>query len=68
VAFDTYDLERGEVPTAQDSDFVLVNLFREPVGRPMPPGAVNELITAARRRAGLERRIRPHQLRHVVSA
>jgi site-specific recombinase XerD len=68
MAFDTYDLERGEVPAAQDSDFVLVNLFREPVGRPMPPGAVNELITAASRRAGLERRIRPHQLRHAFGS
>ena len=34
---------------------MLVNLFREPVGAPMRPDAVNELIAAASRRAGLER-------------
>lgn len=68
MAFDTYDLERAEVPAAQGSDLVLVNLFRQPVGRPMPPGAVNELIGAASRRAGLERRIRPHQLRHAFGS
>ena len=31
-AFDTYEFERMRVPRAADSDFVLVNLFREPVG------------------------------------
>jgi len=31
-AFDTYEFERMRVPQATDSDFVLVNLFREPLG------------------------------------
>jgi len=45
-AFDTYEFERLEVAGAQDSDFVLVNLFREPLGAPMRPDALNELLTA----------------------
>ena len=31
-----------------------VNLFREPVGVPMRLAAVNDLVTAASRRAGLQ--------------
>jgi site-specific recombinase XerD len=34
----------------------------------MPPAAVNELITAASRRARLERQVRPHQLRHAFGS
>jgi integrase/recombinase XerD len=68
MAFDTYELERAAVPAAQGSDFVLVNLFHAPVGRPMPPSALNELITAASRRARLERAVRPHQLRHAFGS
>jgi integrase/recombinase XerD len=43
---------------------VLVNLFREPLGAPMRPGALNELLSALSRRAGLAREIHPHMLRH----
>lgn len=67
-AFDTYEFERMEVPEAQDSDFVLVNLFRRPVGAPMRPDAVNELMTACSRRAGLSRPVSPHQLRHAFGS
>jgi len=67
-AFDTYELERIGVPRAAASDFVLVNLFREPVGAPMRPDAVGELLIAASRRAGLDRPIRPHQLRHACGS
>ena len=66
-AFDTYVLERLSVPRAADSDFVLVNLFREPVGAPMRPDAIGELLAAASRRAGLVRPVRPHQLRHAFA-
>ncbi|MEU7864431.1 hypothetical protein [Nonomuraea sp. NPDC049141] len=38
------------VERAAKSDFVLVNLFREPIGAPMPPDAVNALVEAAGRR------------------
>jgi integrase/recombinase XerD len=67
-AFDAYVFERLGVQAATDGDFVLVNLFRPPVGAPMPPDAINELLTAAGRRAGLHRRITPHQLRHAFGS
>ncbi|MDN5747819.1 MAG: site-specific integrase [Pseudonocardia sp.] len=67
-AVDGYEFERLAVPRASESDFVLVNLFREPVGAPMRPDAINELMTAASRRAGLDRPVRPHQLRHAFGS
>lgn len=67
-AFDTYVMERAGVPRAAASDFVLVNLFREPVGAPMRPDAVGELLAAASRRAGVTPGIRPHQLRHAFGS
>lgn len=67
-AFDAYEFERLGVPQAAAGDFVLVNLFREPAGAPMPPDAVNALIAAASRRAGLARRVTPHQLRHAMAS
>jgi len=67
-AYDGYEFERLAVPRAAESDFVLVNLFREPVGAPMRPDAVNELMTACSRRAGLGRVVRPHQLRHAFGS
>jgi integrase len=67
-AFDGYEFERLGVARAGESDFVLVNLFREPLGAPMRPDAINELMTAASRRAGLEPVIRPHQLRHAFGS
>jgi site-specific recombinase XerD len=67
-AFDGYEFERMAVDRAAGSDFVLVNLFREPIGAPMPPDAVNALIGAAGRRAGLDRSVTPHQLRHAFGS
>lgn len=67
-AFDGYEFERLAVPRATESDFVLVNLFREPVGAPMRPDAINELMSACSRRAGLARVVRPHQLRHAFGS
>jgi site-specific recombinase XerD len=67
-AFDTYEFERMRVPRAADSDFVLVNLFREPVGVPMRLDAVNDLVTAASRRAGLRHAPTPHQMRHAFAS
>ena len=64
LAFDQYALERDACRRARDCDFVLVNLFREPLGQPMRPGALNELLVGLSRRAGLERHIHPHMLRH----
>jgi integrase/recombinase XerD len=67
-AFDTYEFERMRVAQAVDSDFVLVNLFREPLGAPMRPDAIGELMAAASRRAGLDVPIRAHQLRHAFGS
>jgi integrase/recombinase XerD len=67
-AFDTYVLERMAVPAAAGSDFVLVNLFRAPVGAPMRPGAIGDLLGAASRRAGLAAAVTPHQLRHAFGS
>ena len=67
-AFDTYQFERMAVPAAADCDFVLVNLFRAPVGAPMRLDAINDLIAAASRRAGINPVLRPHQLRHAFGS
>jgi site-specific recombinase XerD len=67
-AFDTYELERRSVPQAAASDFVFVNLFREPLGAPMRPDAIGELVAAASRRGGPGRPVRPHQLRHACAS
>jgi site-specific recombinase XerD len=64
LAFDHYEVERDACRPARACDFVLVNLFREPIGAPMRPGALNELLADLSRRAGLERQVHPHMLRH----
>jgi integrase/recombinase XerD len=66
-AHDQYMLERGACPQARHCDFLLVNLFREPLGAPMRPKALNELLAGLSRRAGLARAIHPHQLRHSMA-
>lgn len=67
-ALDTYALERLDHPGATDGDFLVVNLFREPIGAPLRPDAVNELLRAASRRAGLAAAVAPHQLRHAFGS
>jgi site-specific recombinase XerD len=67
-AFDTCEFERLAVGQAAGSDFVFVNLFREPLGAPMRPDAMGELLVAASCRAGLETPVRPHQLRHACGS
>lgn len=67
-AHDQYVLERAGISGADLGDFVLVNLFRPPVGAPMRPGAVNELFTALCRRAGLGENVVPHSLRHAFAS
>lgn len=46
-----------------DSDFVFVNLWGAPVGRPMTRSGVNELVRALRARTGVW--FTPHMLRHT---
>lgn len=67
-AHDQYMLERGACPQARRCDFLLVNLFREPLGAPMRPRALNELLADLSRRAGLDRGVHPHQLRHSMAS
>jgi integrase/recombinase XerD len=67
-AFDTYEFERMRVPRAAAGDFVMVNLFREPVGAPMRLDAVNDLVAAAAQRAGLADPPAPHQMRHAFAS
>ena len=67
-ASDTYALERMTVRGAAGGDFLLVNLFRAPVGAPMRPGAIGDLLAAASRRAGLAAAVTPHQLRHAFGS
>ncbi len=67
-ALDAYAYERAEVTEAESSDFLLVNLFRAPIGAPMRPDAINELMAALSRRAGLDPAATPHQLRHAFGS
>jgi site-specific recombinase XerD len=67
-AIDQYQVERQQCPTAQDCDFLLVNLFRAPVGGPVTPDAINELFTALSARAGLTRAVTPHRCRHAFAS
>lgn len=46
-----------------DSDYIFVNLFSEPVGRPLRYDAVAKLVTRLRARTGIE--FTPHVLRHT---
>jgi site-specific recombinase XerD len=63
-AYDQYLLQRNLCPAAAANDFLLVNLFRPPIGAPLRVGAVNELLNALSHRAGLKNPIHPHMLRH----
>jgi site-specific recombinase XerD len=67
-AIDQYLLERQQCSAAAGSDFLLVNLFRPPLGSPMPPDAVNELFEALCVRAGLHRSVAPHMCRHAFGS
>jgi site-specific recombinase XerD len=67
-AADEYQVERHQCPAARDSDFLLVNLFRPPLGAPVTPGAVGELFEALSARAGLARAVTPHRCRHAFGS
>jgi integrase len=66
-AFDSWAFERMTVPAAASGDFVFVNMFRAPLGAPMRPDAVNDLVGAAARRGGIGV-VRPHQMRHAFAS
>ena len=67
-AADQYQVERHQCPAARDSDFLLVNLFRPPLGSPVTPEAIGELFEALSARAGLGRTVTPHRCRHAFGS
>ncbi|MFF2793145.1 tyrosine-type recombinase/integrase [Streptomyces sp. NPDC058049] len=67
-AFDLYYEERHRLLGAGGSDFLLVNLFRAPLGAPMSPEAIGELFERLGARAGLGRRVGPHMARRAFGS
>ena len=64
-AFDHYlRRERDLCATAAGCDFVFVNLWGEPLGAPMKVSRVHKLFRSLSERAGLDRLVHPHMLRH----
>ncbi|MFE3250992.1 tyrosine-type recombinase/integrase [Streptomyces sp. NPDC059209] len=66
--FDLYMDERLEILGAGGSDFLLVNLFRAPLGAPMPPAAMGELFDRLAVRAALGRKVGPHMARRAFGS
>ena len=68
-AFDAYRVANASAwPRAADSDFVLVNLFRRPVGAADAAGRDQRADRRGSRRAGIDPPVRPHQLRHAFGS
>ncbi|BBJ42674.1 integrase [Streptomyces antimycoticus] len=64
-AYAEYMQERDRVLEAAEVDFVFVNLFRQPLGRPMRYGNAKELFDRLAKSAGFV--ARPHMLRHSAA-
>lgn len=62
---DRWHYERARVPGAEASVTVLVNLAGERIGGPLRVDHVNAVVSGLARRAGLERHVTPHMLRHA---
>jgi integrase/recombinase XerD len=65
--YDHYLKEREACPPGEDCDFVLVNLFHEPLGQPMSDDAVRKWLAALSKAARLTRAITPHMFRHATA-
>lgn len=63
---DAYRFERDAVPAAAESDYLLVNLWRAPLGRALSPDAVERLFVRLSAAVGF--RVRPHMLRHSFAS
>lgn len=63
---DAYRFERDAVAVAAESDYLLVNLWRAPVGRALSPDAVEQLFVRLSGKVGF--RARPHMLRHSFAS
>lgn len=68
AAFDLYYEERHRLLGPGGSDFLLVNLFRAPLGAPISPEAIGELFGRLGARAGLARRVGPHMARRACGS
>lgn len=66
--YDRYVEERLACPPAEACDFVFVNLFHPPLGRPMTASAVRQSFRGLSRRAGLPRPVHPHMVRHATGS
>ena len=66
VCCDTYRFERDSVGPAAESDYLLVNLWRAPLGRAMTPDAIERLFVRLSNKVGF--RARPHMLRHSFAS
>jgi integrase/recombinase XerD len=63
---DAYRVQRDGLPEAAASDYLLVNLWRPPLGRALRPDAVDELFVRLSARSGFY--ARPHMLRHSFAS
>ena len=63
---DAYRAERDAMTEAAESDYLLVNLWRPPLGRAISPNSVEQLFARLSAKAGL--RARPHMLRHSFAS
>ena len=66
VCHDAYRFERDAVAEAAESDYLLVNLWRAPLGRALSPDGVERLFVRLSSRVGF--RARPHMLRHSFAS
>lgn len=64
--YNLYRMERDAVAEAAESDYVLVNLYRAPLGRALSPDSVEQLFVRLSAKAGF--RARPHMLRHSFAS
>ncbi|MGH2927299.1 MAG: tyrosine-type recombinase/integrase, partial [Solirubrobacteraceae bacterium] len=62
VCHDVYRVERDALPEAAESDYLLVNLWRAPLGRALRPDGVERMFARLSKKVGF--RARPHMLRH----
>jgi len=66
VCHDAYRFERDAVAAAAESDYLLVNLWRAPLGRAVSPDAAERLFVRLSANVGF--RARPHLLRHSFAS
>jgi len=61
-----YRFVRDAVPAAAESDYLLVNLWRPPLGRAVGPDAVEQMFVRLSAKVGFY--ARPHMLRHSFAS